>query len=199
MTAVDQGWAPRRALLSVSDKTGIVDLATALRELGADILSTGGTYRTLREAGIAVAEVATVTGFPEIMDGRVKTLHPMIHGGILARRDVDAAVMAKHGISGIDLVVVNLYPFSQTVAQPEVTLEAAVEQIDIGGPAMLRSAAKNHRDVLVVADPEDYEEVAQRLRGHQADFAFRLRMAAKAFSHTAAYDAAIARYLETQT
>lgn len=199
MTAVDQGWAPRRALLSVSDKTGIVDLATALRELGADILSTGGTYRALCEAGVAVTEVATVTGFPEIMDGRVKTLHPMIHGGILARRDVDAAVMAEYGINGIDVVAVNLYPFAQTVSHPEVTLEAAVEQIDIGGPAMLRSAAKNHRDVLVVADPEDYEEVAQRLRGHQADFAFRLRMAAKAFSHTAAYDAAIARYLETQT
>ena len=199
MTAVNQGWAPCRALLSVSDKTGIVDLATALRELGTDILSTGGTYRALCEAGVAVTEVATVTGFPEIMDGRVKTLHPMIHGGILARRSVDAAVMAEHGISGIDLVAVNLYPFAQTVTEPEVTLEAAVEQIDIGGPAMLRSAAKNHRDVLVVADPEDYGEVARRLRGHQADFAFRLRMATKAFSHTAAYDAAIARYLETQT
>ena len=199
MTAVDQGWTPRRALLSVSDKTGIVDFATALRELGADILSTGGTYRTLREAGVAVTEVATITGFPEIMDGRVKTLHPMIHGGILARRDVDAAAMAEHGINGIDLVAVNLYPFAQTVAQPDVTLEAAVDQIDIGGPAMLRSAAKNHRDVLVVADPDDYDEVSRRLRDQQADFPFRLRMAAKAFSHTAAYDAAIARYLETQT
>ena len=199
MNTADPCWRPRRALLSVSDKTGIVELATTLRELGIDVLSTGGTRRTLGEAGIAAVEVATVTGFPEIMDGRVKTLHPMIHGGILARRDEDAAVMARHGIDGIDLVVVNLYPFSQTVAQPTASLASAVRQIDIGGPAMLRSAAKNHRDVLAVADPDDYGEVARRLQARRADFAFRLRMAGKAFAHTAAYDTAIARYLETQT
>ena len=192
-------WRPRRALVSVSDKTGIVEFAAALQALDIDILSTGGTRRAIAEAGIAVTEVAAVTGFPEIMDGRVKTLHPKIHGGILARRHLDAATLVKHDIGTIDLVAVNLYPFEQTVARPGCTLDLAIENIDIGGPAMLRSAAKNHRDVLVVANPQDYDEVAERLRANRADSGFRLRMAGKAFAHTAAYDAAITRYLETQT
>ena len=192
-------WRPRRALVSVSDKTGIVEFAAALRALDIDILSTGGTRRAIAEAGIAVTEVAAVTGFPEIMDGRVKTLHPKIHGGILARRHLDAATLVEHDIGAIDLVAVNLYPFEQTVARPGCTLDLAIENIDIGGPAMLRSAAKNHRDVLVVANPQDYDEVAERLRTNRADSGFRLRMAGKAFAHTAAYDAAITRYLETQT
>ena len=199
MKADDSPWRPRRALLSVSDKTGIVAFAAALREIGTDIVSTGGTQRTLAAAGIAVTEVAAVTGFPEILDGRVKTLHPKIHGGILARRPLDSASMAKHGISGIDLVAVNLYPFAQTVAQTDCTLDRAIKNIDIGGPAMLRSAAKNHRHVLAVSNPQDYDDVMQRLRRQRAHSAFRLRMAGKAFAHTAAYDAAIARYLETQT
>ena len=199
MNPAPRCWQPRRALLSVSDKSGIVELAAALRALDIDILSTGGTRRLLAAAGIAVMEVATVTDFPEIMDGRLKTLHPKIHGGILARRDADAAAMAEHGINGIDMVVANLYPFEQTVAKDGSTLADAVEDIDIGGPAMLRAAAKNHREVLAVCAPQDYGDVAARLRDRQADFAFRLRMAAKAFAHTAAYDAAIANYLETQT
>ncbi len=184
-----------RALISVSDKTGVVDFAHALADLGIEILSTGGTRRALADAGVAVVEVAAVTGFPEIMNGRVKTLHPKIHGGILARRQLDGAALVEHGISRIDLVAVNLYPFEQTVARPDCTVQLAIENIDIGGPAMLRSAAKNHRDVLVVADPGDYGAVAQRLAKGDADLRFRLQLAAKAFAHTAACDAAIARYL----
>ena len=199
MKVDDSSWQPHRALLSVSDKTGIVAFAAALREIGTDIISTGGTQRTLAAAGIAVTEVAAVTGFPEILDGRVKTLHPKIHGGILARRPADSASMAKHGISGIDLVAVNLYPFAQTVAQTDCTLDMATENIDIGGPTMLRSAAKNHRHVLAVSNPQDYDDVMHRLRNQRAHSAFRLHMASKAFAHTAAYDAAIVRYLETQT
>ena len=149
----------RRALLSVSDKSGIVELARALSERGVEILSTGRTHLALTEAGIAAREVAQYTGFPEMMDGRVKTLHPKIHGGILGRRGTDDGVMAQHDIEPIDLVVVNLYPFEATVARPDVTAELAVENIDIGGPAMIRSAAKNHADVLVIVDPNDYEEV----------------------------------------
>lgn len=190
-----EGMNVKRALVSVSDKRSVVDFGCALERLGIDIVSTGGTRRVLAEAGVAVTEIATVTGFPEIMDGRVKTLHPNIHGGILARRQLDAEIMAEHDIRGIDLVAVNLYPFEQTVAQPDCTLDLAVENIDIGGPAMLRSAAKNHRHVVVVADPDDYSQVAERLVDGSADFDFRLRLAAKAFAHTAAYDAAIARYL----
>ena len=184
-----------RALLSVSDKTGIVDFARALRDLGFEIVSTGGTARTLAEAKVPTLEVASVTGFPEIMDGRVKTLHPKIHGGILARRDLDAETLAEHGIVGIDLVAVNLYPFEQTIARPDCTLALAVENIDIGGPAMLRAAAKNHRHVLAIADPADYDETARRLREADADFDFRRQLAAKAFAHTAAYDRAVAGYL----
>ena len=185
----------KRALISVSDKTGVVDFGRALERLGIDIVSTGGTRRALAKAGVVVAEVATVTGFPEIMDGRVKTLHPKIHGGILSRRAMDEGVMAEHDIRGIDLVAVNLYPFERTVAQPDSTPDLAVENIDIGGPAMLRSAAKNHRHVVAVSDPDDYPRVADRLADGTADFDFRLRLAAKAFAHTAAYDTAVARYL----
>ena len=184
-----------RALLSVADKTGIVAFAQALVRAGVEILSTGGTRAALAEAGVAATEVAAETGFPEIMDGRVKSLHPRIHGGILARRCADAAALREHGIRRIDLVVVNLYPFAATVARPDCTLEQAVENIDIGGPAMLRSAAKNHREVLVVVDPADYAPVAERLASGGTSFDYRLRMAVKAFAHTATYDAAIARYL----
>ena len=189
----------KRALLSVSDKTGIEDFGRALEGLGVELVSTGGTFAALSGAGIAATEVASVTGFPEIMDGRVKTLHPKIHGGILARRDVDAETLADHGIVGIDLVAVNLYPFEATVAQPDCTLELAVENIDIGGPAMLRAASKNHRDVLPVVDPADYPRVVDRLAAGGTDLDFRLRLAVKAFGHTAAYDAAIVAYLETQS
>ena len=187
-----------RALVSVSDKSGIVPFARALADFGVDILSTGGTHRTLIDADVAAVEVSSVTGFPEIMDGRVKTLHPAIHGGILARRHLDRTTMAAHGIVGIDLVAVNLYPFERTIAQPDCTLEQAIENIDIGGPAMLRSAAKNHRDVLVVVDPADYSAVIAMLRSGGTGQDDRLRMALKAFRHTAAYDAAIARYLGEQ-
>ena len=145
----------RRALISVSDKTGVVDFARELEALGVEILSTGGTFKLLRENGIAAIEVADYTGFPEMMDGRVKTLHPKIHGGILGRRDLDGAVMAEHGIAPIDLVAVNLYPFAATVAKPGCTLPDAIENIDIGGPTMVRSAAKNHKDVAIVVNAED--------------------------------------------
>jgi phosphoribosylaminoimidazolecarboxamide formyltransferase/IMP cyclohydrolase len=192
----DQSRRPiRRALLSVSDKTGIVELAKALAGSGAEILSTGGTHRVLAEAGIPVLEVAQYTGFAEMMDGRVKTLHPKIHGGILGRRGTDDAVMAQHAIQPIDLVVVNLYPFEATIARPDATPEMAVENIDIGGPAMVRSAAKNHADVLVVVDPDDYAEVRSAIEAGGTGFAQRFRFAAKAFAHTAHYDAAVASYL----
>lgn len=197
MTANAGGIA--RALLSVADKTGLTDFAAALDRLGVAILSTGGTRRALAAAGIDCVEISAVTGFPEIMDGRVKTLHPLVHGGILARRDVDAATMAEHDIHGIDLVAVNLYPFERTVAKPGCTLAEAIENIDIGGPALLRAAAKNHRDVVVVADPADYAEVARRLAAGQLDGGFRLGLAAKAFARTQAYDAAIASYLAERT
>src|SRR5919202_1098045 len=155
-----------RALISVSDKTGIVEFARELRRFGVEIISTGGTAKALREAGIEVRDISDITGFPEMMDGRVKTLHPRIHGGLLALRDNEEHMAAarEHGIGLIDLVVVNLYPFEETVARQGVTLEEAVEQIDIGGPAMIRSAAKNHRDVTVVVSLEDYEPVVEELR-----------------------------------
>ncbi|MEM6315228.1 MAG: hypothetical protein AAF743_14140 [Planctomycetota bacterium] len=188
----------RRALLSVSDKAGLVEFATALvDEFGVELLSTGGTAKTLREAGLAVTDVSAVTGFPEIMAGRVKTLHPKIHGGILGRRGTDDAVMDEHGIGPIDLVVVNLYPFEQTVAKPGVTYEEAVENIDIGGPAMVRAAAKNHRDVAVVVDPGRYDSVLAGLHGHGGASTFdqRRAFAVDAFTHTAAYDTAVTDYL----
>ena len=190
---------PKRALLSVSDKTGIGEFARALLDLGMEIVSTGGTRRALMDVGIAATEVAAVTGFPEIMDGRVKTLHPKIHGGILARRNIDAEAMTRHGIAGIDVVAVNLYPFQETVARLDCTLDLALENIDIGGPAMLRAAAKNHPRVLAVVDPADYAETTQRLHGGDAGMDFRRRLAAKAFAHTAAYDDAVARYLEAHS
>jgi len=185
----------RRALLSVSDKTGIVDLARALAARDIQILSTGGTAKAIRDAGIAVTDVSDVTGFPEIMDGRVKTLHPKIHGGILGRRGQDDAVMAEHGIDGIDLVVLNLYPFEQTIARPDVTDGDAIENIDIGGPAMLRAAAKNHAHVAVVVDPADYPALIDSLESGGPDIAMRRQLAAKAFALTAGYDGAITAYL----
>ena len=185
-----------RALVSVSDKTGIVAFAHALHDLGVEILSTGGTAGRLREAGVPVVEVSSHTGFPEMMDGRVKTLHPRIHGGLLARRDTDAEAMREHGIAGIDLLVVNLYPFERTVARPDCDLAIAIENIDIGGPAMLRAAAKNHAWVTVLVDAGDYAAVLEELHaGGSVAPATRYRLAVKAFEHTARYDGAIAGYL----
>jgi phosphoribosylaminoimidazolecarboxamide formyltransferase/IMP cyclohydrolase len=187
----------RRALLSVSDKTGLAELARALSARGIELVSTGGTAQLLTAQGIPVREVAAVTGFPEIMDGRVKTLHPKIHGGLLGRRGIDDAVMAQHGIAPIDLLVVNLYPFAQAVARPDCSYHDAIENIDIGGPAMVRAAAKNHAAVLVVVDPADYPLVLKELDTHQggSDAATRARLAAKAFAHTAHYDSMVAAYL----
>ena len=182
----------RRALLSVSDKRGLVPLARALAALGVPIISTGGTFRELVDAGVAASEVSERTGFPEIMAGRVKTLHPRIHGGLLGRRGTDDAVMAEHGIEPIDLLVVNLYPFAQTIAREDASIEDAIENIDIGGPAMIRAAAKNHADVAVVVDPDDYDSIVALLQADGIDEAARRRLAAKAFRHTAAYDATIA-------
>ena len=186
---------PQRALVSVSDKRDLIPFATGLAELGVEILSTGGTARELRKAGIDVVEVSERTGFPEIMDGRVKTLHPNIHGGLLGRRGTDEAVMETHGIDAIDLLCVNLYPFEQTIANPDATIDAAIENIDIGGPAMIRAAAKNHDGVAVVVDPADYADVLAALQAATLSLEARRRLAAKAFAHTAAYDTAIAGYL----
>ena len=187
----------RRALISVSDKTGIVDFARELTALGVEILSTGGTYKLLKDNGVAAVEVADYTGFPEMMDGRVKTLHPKIHGGILGRRDLDGAVMAEHGITPIDLVAVNLYPFATTVAKPGCTLPDAIENIDIGGPTMVRSAAKNHKDVAIVVNAGDYADILASLQNGGLTYAQRFDLALKAFEHTAAYDGMIANYLGT--
>jgi phosphoribosylaminoimidazolecarboxamide formyltransferase/IMP cyclohydrolase len=189
----------RRAIVSVSDKTGVVDFASGLATRGVVLLSTGGTARSLLESGVPVTEVSAYTGFPEMMDGRVKTLHPKIHGGILGLRDREdhAAKMRDHGIEPIDLVAVNLYPFEKTVARPDCTLSEAVEQIDIGGPCMIRASAKNHRFVTVVVDPADYGRVLaemDRLEGEvSAELNFEL--AVKAFERTASYDAAISGWL----
>ena len=187
--------AVRRALLSVSDKTGLTELARALAELGVELISTDGSARHLRAAGLAVRDVSALTGFPEIMDGRVKTLHPRVHGGLLGRSDVDAEVMAAHGIEPIDLLVVNLYPFSATVAKADVTLHEAIEQIDIGGPAMLRAAAKNHERVCVLIDPADYAAVVAALRKGGTTLSQRRQLAAKCYAHTARYDGMIAEWL----
>jgi phosphoribosylaminoimidazolecarboxamide formyltransferase/IMP cyclohydrolase len=186
---------PRRALLSVSEKTGILGLARGLHAAGIELISTGGTARLLRENDVPVREVSEITGFPEIMAGRVKTLNPLIHGGILGRRGIDDQVMAGHGIAPIDLVVVNLYPFARTVADPDCDLAAAIENIDIGGPAMVRAAAKNHNDVAIVVDPADYEVVLDEIEAEGISLATRQRLAAAAFSHTAQYDGMIADYL----
>ena len=193
----DAGLAPlRRALISVSDKTGIVEFAKALAAGGVEILSTGGTCRLLRDEGVTVVEVSDHTGFPEMMDGRVKTLHPKIHGGILGRRGVDDAVMDEHDIPAIDLVVVNLYPFEATVARPDCTLEDAVENIDIGGPTMVRAAAKNHRDVAIVVSSDDYARVLEELAAYDGHttLATRFDLAIRAYEHTAAYDGMIANH-----
>ena len=187
----------RRALLSVSNKDGLIEFAQALHKLGVTLLSTGGTASLLERNGIPVTQVSAHTGFPEIMDGRVKTLHPKIHGGLLGRRNVDDAVMRQHGIDPIDLVVVNLYPFAATIAEPDCSYEDAIENIDIGGPAMVRAAAKNHDRVAVVVDPLDYSAVLNELQGNAGNVseATRKRLAAKAFAHTASYDSAVASYL----
>jgi phosphoribosylaminoimidazolecarboxamide formyltransferase / IMP cyclohydrolase len=189
----------RRALISVSDKTGAVELGCALAELGFEILSTGGSAQALRAAGCPVVEVGAYTGFPEILDGRVKTLHPRVHGGLLGRPDLPEHVeqMAAHGIEPISVVAVNLYPFRETIAKPGCTLDDAIENIDIGGPAMVRASAKNWAHVAVITDPADYAEVVAELRAHRGTVgdALRFRLACKAFAHTAAYDGAIANYL----
>ena len=185
----------RRALLSVSDKTGIVDLGRALAAKGVELVSTGGTARALRGAGIEVRDVSDLTGFPEMMDGRVKTLHPKVHGGLLAVRDnaEHRAAMEAHGIGAIDLVAVNLYPFEKTVASG-ASYDEIIENIDIGGPAMVRSAAKNHAYVTVVVDPADYGEIVAALEAGGVPYALRRKLAAKAYARTAAYDAAISNW-----
>jgi phosphoribosylaminoimidazolecarboxamide formyltransferase/IMP cyclohydrolase len=186
----------KRALISVSDKSGIVEFASALRDAGVELLSTGGTYRLLQENGLQVTEVSEHTGFPEMMDGRVKTLHPKIHGGILARRGQDDAVMAEQGIDAIDMVVVNLYPFEATVAKPDCSLEDAIENIDIGGPTMVRAAAKNHRFVSIVVDADDYAAITAEMQANSGATRLQTRfdLAVKAYEHTAAYDGAIANH-----
>jgi phosphoribosylaminoimidazolecarboxamide formyltransferase/IMP cyclohydrolase len=192
----------RRALISVHDKTGVVDFARGLATLGIEVLSTGGTARLLRDSGVTVRDVSDVTGFPEMLDGRVKTLHPRIHAGILARRDVPEhlATLERHGIEPIDLVVIALYPFEETVARPGTTLAEAIEQIDVGGPTMIRAAAKNHASVGVVTDPSQYRAVLDELRarGGALSDATRFRLAQEAFRRTAHYDAAIAGYLHSE-
>ncbi|WP_414443941.1 bifunctional phosphoribosylaminoimidazolecarboxamide formyltransferase/IMP cyclohydrolase [Burkholderia sp. 22PA0099] len=193
----------KQALLSVSDKTGIVEFATALSQQGVKLLSTGGTAKLLADAGLPVTEVADYTGFPEMLDGRVKTLHPKVHGGILARRDLPEHMQAldAHGIPTIDLLVVNLYPFVATIAKDDCTLADAIENIDIGGPTMLRSAAKNHRDVTVIVDPADYAVVLDEMKanGNTVGYTTNFRLATKVFAHTAQYDGAITNYLTSLT
>ena len=190
-----------RALLSVSDKTGIVEFARELENLGVTIISTGGTHKKLEASGIAVTGISDVTGFPEGLDGRVKTLHPAVHGGILAMRDKPEHMkqLADLGIETIDIVAINLYPFKETILKPGVTLEDAIENIDIGGPTMLRSAAKNHKDVVVICDPADYETVIDELKKNKTvSYDTKYRLALKVFQHTAAYDAMISDYLRKQ-
>jgi len=190
-----------RAILSVTDKTGIVELAKELSNMGVEVISTGGTARVIREAGVNVKDVSQITGFPEMMNGRVKTLHPMVHGGILALRDNPEHVsqMKEHGIPSIDMVVVNLYAFEKTVAKDGVSLADAIENIDIGGPTMLRSSAKNFRYVTVVVDPSDYEKVLEEMKANQGATTLKTRfeLARKVFVTTSSYDSAISRYLET--
>jgi len=188
-----------KALLSVSNKDGLVSFARSLINSGYELLSTGGTASTLREAGLAVSDVSDYTGFPEIMDGRVKTLHPKIHGGILGRRGTDDLIMQEQGIGLIDMVVVNLYPFRDTISKPDCTYDLAIENIDVGGPAMIRAAAKNHRYVTVVTDSNDYARLEQTLEATgETTLQLRAELAAKAFQHTATYDGVIANYLLSQ-
>ena len=190
----------KRALISVSDKTGVKELAQKLSERGVEILSTGGTARSLQETGVAVIEVSSYTGFPEMMDGRIKTLHPKIHGALLGRRDNEEHVkqMNEHGIIPIDLVVVNLYPFEETIAKPGCALEEAIENIDIGGPTMLRSSAKNYNDVAVVTDPRDYGKILEEMEktGGALSLETRFQLAKKVFRLTSHYDKAITEYLD---
>jgi phosphoribosylaminoimidazolecarboxamide formyltransferase/IMP cyclohydrolase len=190
-----------RAIISVTDKSGIVGLANSLSGLGVQILSTGGTARALREGGVSVTDISDYTGFPELMDGRIKTLHPKVHGGLLGLRDNPEHVemMKAHGIKPIDMVVVNLYQFEKTVAKEGVTLEEAIENIDIGGPSMLRASAKNFRHVTVIVDPADYEIVLQEMKktGGETTLKTRFRLARKVFQLTYRYDGAISQYLET--
>ena len=189
-----------RALISVSDKTGVVDFAKGLREAGWEVIATGGTMKLLRESGVEVLNISDVTGFPEICDGRVKTLHPKVHGGLLARRDDPEHLreLRENGIEFIDLVCVNLYPFRETIAKPGVEMADAIENIDIGGPSMLRSAAKNWVDVTVVCDPADYAQVLAEIRaGGNTERATRLKLSAKAYTHTAEYDMMIAGWMRT--
>ena len=189
-----------RAIISVTDKTGIVDFAKSLARFGVQILSTGGTARALREGGIEVTDISEYTGFPEMMDGRVKTLHPKVHGGLLGLRDNPEHIrmMKEHGIRAIDMVVVNLYQFEKTVAKEGVTLEEAIENIDIGGPSMLRSSAKNFKDVTVIVDPSDYDKVLKEMEERDGETTpkTRFRLAKKVFRLTHLYDSAISRYLE---
>ncbi|MEP6765394.1 MAG: bifunctional phosphoribosylaminoimidazolecarboxamide formyltransferase/IMP cyclohydrolase, partial [Gemmatimonadaceae bacterium] len=189
-----------RALLSVSDKNGLIPFATRLVALGFDLVSTGGTSRVLREAGLAVKDVSDITGFPEMLDGRVKTLHPVVHGGLLARRDLPEHMkaIADHNIGTIDLVVVNLYPFRETSSRPNVHAEEVIENIDIGGPSMLRSAAKNFEAVWVVVDPSDYSKVLDAIAAGGDHSAFRRLLAEKVYAHTSSYDAAIAQWFAAQ-
>lgn len=192
----------KTALLSVSDKTDLIPFARRLSELGVRLISTGGTKKTLAEAGLDVIGIEDVTGFPEMMDGRVKTLHPKVHGGLLALRDKPdhAASLKEHGITPIDLVVVNLYPFERTTADPEVSTPDAIEQIDIGGPSMVRSAAKNHRYVTIVTDPKQYDLVSNSLEQNdgKTTLALRQHLAAAAFTRTAEYDTTISKWLSTR-
>ncbi|MCO4786179.1 bifunctional phosphoribosylaminoimidazolecarboxamide formyltransferase/IMP cyclohydrolase [Marinomonas atlantica] len=186
----------KRALISVSDKTGIVEFARELADQGVEILSTGGTYKLLLENNVAAVEVSDYTGFPEMMDGRVKTLHPKVHGGILGRRDIDGAIMQEHGINEIDMVVVNLYPFEATIARPDCDLPMAIENIDIGGPTMVRSAAKNHKDVAIVVDPSHYQGIIASLKENGGlTYDQRFDLAVQAFEHTSNYDGNIANFL----
>src|SRR5260370_10907101 len=193
----------RRALLSVSDKTGLVDLARVLTEFAVELIATGGTRKTLEQAGLAVRDIADLTGFPEILDGRVKTLHPRVHGGILAVRDdpQHQATLQAHAITPIDLVVCNLYPFEATLAKPDSSHAEIIENIDIGGPTLVRAAAKNYRDVAIVMDPTYYAAVIDELRAHGGalTLATRERLAAAAFANIAAYDRAISTYFQTAT
>ncbi len=189
---------PQRVLISVSNKTGLVEFARELSVLGIEIISTGGTFKTLTEAGIAAIEISSFTGFPEIMDGRVKTLHPLVHGGILGLRDKHAGVASEHSIKWIDMVIVNLYPFAETIQKPNVTPDEAIENIDIGGPAMIRSAAKNVGWVGVVVDPGDYTMVTAELKNGGLTFKTRKKLSAKAFGHTSQYDTMIHNYFNTE-
>lgn len=189
----------KRAIISVFNKKDIIEFAKEIQAMGVEILSTGGTAKTLKDAGVSVKEVSEYTGFPEMLDGRVKTLHPRIHGGLLSRRSnvKDMEEIDKHGINTIDMLVVNLYPFEETISKPGVTLEEAIENIDIGGPAMLRSASKNFQDVIVIVDPSDYRKVIEELKrlGGDISYEMRLELAQKVFKHTSRYDGLIADFL----